>query len=84
MLGLRDDEVAATPPHGPSLAQDRRHDVLGLLDATLRLRHRLLRDDEDVPFLEPARALGGVAEERGEVVPGPHLGQPGERDDREH
>ena len=84
MLRLGDDEVAPPPPHRPRLAQDRRDDVVRLLDPPFRLRHRLLRDDEHVAVLEPACPFDRVAEERGEVVPGPHLREPGERNDGDH
>ena len=52
-------------------------------DAALRLRDGLLRDDDDVAVLEPARALGGVGEQRREVVALLDLREALERDDPE-
>ncbi len=84
MLRLRDHEVAAPPAHGTRLAEDRPDDVVGLFDPALRLRDRLLRDDEHVALLQPARPLERVPEQRREVVSGPHLREPGERNDGDH
>ena len=43
-------------------------DVVEAHDPALRLRDRLLGDDEHVGVLEPARPLGRVQEQRREVV----------------
>ena len=52
-------------------------------DATLDLRDRLLRDDEDVVVLEPAGAACRLDEERAEVVSVLELRDAPERDDAE-
>ena len=74
-------EVVAATPDGARLAQDHLDVVVGLLDAALGLGDDLLRDDDDVALGQAARALEGVAEQRREVVPRPHLGDPLERQD---
>ena len=58
----------------------RRLDVREVDDATLDLRDRLLRDDEDVVVLE-ARLRARVDDERGEIVALLELRDPAERDD---
>ena len=58
----------------------RRLDALEVNDATLDLRHRLLRDDDDIVPLEPTRTRGGVGHERTEVVALLELRDPAERD----
>ena len=50
-------------------------------DATLDLRDGLLSDDEHVVVLEPARARGGIGEERTEIVSFLQLRDSPERDD---
>ena len=84
MLGLGDHEVAALPAHRRGLAEHQLDPAGIALDPAFRLGDDLLRDDEDVAFLEPARTLDRVAEERREVVPAPHLGNSFERRDRDH
>src|SRR6266508_208997 len=81
VLGLGDDQLVAAPPYGPRLPQDHREHVVRLLDSTLRLGNDFVRDDENVAFLETARALYGVTNERRKVVPPPHFRDPGQRDD---
>ena len=50
----------------------------------LGLGDDLLGDDDHVPLLQPPGPLDRVAEERGEVVAGPHLRNPLEGDDLDH
>src|SRR5215218_4836297 len=81
VLGLGDDELVAAPPHGPRLPQDHRQHVVRLLDSALRLGNDLVRDDDNVAFLEAGRALYGVTHECPKVIPPPHFRDPGQRDD---
>ena len=46
----------------------RRLDLVQANDAALDLRHRLLRDDDDVAVLEPADAGAGVGQQPAEIV----------------
>ncbi len=55
----------------------RRFDIAETDDTSLRLRHDLLRDHDDVAVLE----LDGAGDERREVVPWPDLRQAGDGND---
>src|SRR5207237_6163099 len=56
-----------------------RLDIVELHDATLDLRDRLLRDDDDVAVLE----LCALCNQRGQIVALPQLWQPFDGQDRE-
>jgi hypothetical protein len=81
MLRLGDDEVLPAAPDHTGLAEHDAELVVGALDPSLRLGDRLLRDDEHVPLLQPARPLDGVAEQHREIVARGHLGHAQERKD---
>ena len=70
----------ASPSPASSTRPLRRLDALEMNDATLDLRHRLLRDDHDIVRLEPTRTSRGVGHERAQVVALLELRDPVERD----
>ncbi len=74
VLGLGDDEVAATAAHRARLAQDHLDVVGGLLDATFFLRDDLLRHDDHVARVEPTRALDRIPDELRKVHARLHVG----------
>ena len=84
VLGLGDDELVAAAADGARLAQDHRQVVVGLLDPAFGLGDDLLGDDDDVPVGQAPGPLERVAEERGEIVARPHLGNPLEGNDLDH
>lgn len=74
-LPVLDDPQRPAPGHHPDrLGVDRGLPVVRPDDPPLRLGHDLRRDQQHVPVGEPR--LGG-GDQLGQVVPVPHLGQPG-------
>jgi hypothetical protein len=81
--GLAEDDldVARVMVGGELARMLGRLDLVERDDATFRLGDDLLGDDEDVSGLEPACPRSCVAEQCGQVVALPHLGDPLEGQD---
>src|SRR5205814_6668435 len=82
-LPQHDLDVARVLAGGEVVRAWRGLDCVEADDAALGLRDDLVRHDEHVAVLEPARSLGSLAQQDGEVVALGDLRDPFERDDPE-